>query len=198
LKQEDDMIKWILRKALDRFERDWDYDASYMHDIIDASPRAAWLFSRVTSLGRFRRDLPIDAWCAAGITAVRHEDCGPCTQLAVTMAERAGVDSAVLRAVLADAPDAMPAHVALAWNFTRATLAHDAAADEYRDAIVKRWGPRALVSLAFAITTARIYPTVKYALGHGKACTRVVVGGAPVMFDHRRVPALSDAEVRTV
>jgi hypothetical protein len=198
LKQEDDMIKWILRRALKRFERDWDYDASYMHDIIDASPRAAWLFSRVTSLGRFRRDLPIDAWCAAGITAVRHEDCGPCTQLAVTMAERAGVDSAVLRAVLADAPDAMPAHVALAWNFTRATLAHDAAADEYRDAIVKRWGPRALVSLAFAITTARIYPTVKYALGHGKACTRVVVGGAPVMFDHRRVPALSDAEVRTV
>jgi hypothetical protein len=198
LKQEDDMIKWILRRALNRFERDWDYDASYMHDIIDASPRAAWLFSRVTSLGRFRRDLPIEAWCAAGITAVRHEDCGPCTQLAVTMAERAGVDSAVLRAVLADAPDAMPAHVALAWNFTRATLAHDAAADEYRDAIVKRWGPRALVSLAFAITTARIYPTVKYALGHGKACTRVVVGGAPVMFDHRRVPALSDAEVRTV
>jgi hypothetical protein len=45
------VIKWILRKALDRFERDWDYDASYMRDIIDASPRAAWLFSRVTSLG---------------------------------------------------------------------------------------------------------------------------------------------------
>jgi hypothetical protein len=42
---------------------------------------------------------------------------------------------------------------------------------------VKRWGQRALVSLAFAITAARIDPTVKYALGHGKACMRVVVGG---------------------
>jgi len=73
---------------------------------------------------------------------------------------------------------------------SRATLAHDAAADEYREAIVKRWGGRALVSLAFAITAARICPTVKYALGHGKACTRVVVGGTPVMFDHGRVPAL--------
>ena len=124
---------------------------------------------------------------AAGITAVRHEDCGPCTQLAVTMAERAGVSPAVLRAVLADNPDAMPPDVALVWKFTRATLAHDAGADEYRDAIVKRWGRRALVSLAFAITAARIYPTVKYALGHGKACVRVVVGGTPVMFDHGRV-----------
>ena len=81
------------------------------------------------------------------------------------------------------------------WNFTRATLAHDAAADEYREAIVKRWGRRALVSLAFAITAARIYPTVKYALGHGEACRRVVVGGTPVMFDHGRVPA--DIAVRT-
>jgi len=73
---------------------------------------------------------------------------------------------------------------------SRATLAHDAAADEYREAIVRRWGGRALVSLAFAITAARICPTVKYALGHSNACTRVVLGGTPVMFDRGRVPAL--------
>ena len=191
------MMRWALHKMVSRFERDWHYDAGYMHDMIDASPRAAWLFSRVTALGRFRRDIPIDAWCVAGITAVRHEDCGPCTQLYVTMAERAGVNAAVLRAVLADTPDAMPPDVALVWRFTRATLAHEGAADEYREAIVERWGRRALVSLAFAITTARIYPTVKYALGHGKACMRVVVGGAPVTFDHGRVPAPADVAVRT-
>ncbi len=38
---------------------------------------------------------------------------------------------------------------------------------------------------------------VKYALGHGKACMRVVVGGTPVMFDHGRVPAPADVAVRT-
>jgi hypothetical protein len=90
--------------------------------------------------------------------------------------------------VLTDNPDAMPPEVALVWKFTRATLAHDPAADDYREAIVKRWGRRALISVAFAITAARIYPTVKYALGHGKACVRVVVGGTPVMFDHGRAP----------
>jgi hypothetical protein len=106
------------------------------------------------------------------------------------MAERAGVSPAVLRAVLSDDADAMPQDVAVVWNFARATLAHDAA-DEYRDAIVQRWGRRALVSLAFAITAARIYPTVKYALGHGKACMRIVVAGTPVTFDHGRVTARS-------
>jgi hypothetical protein len=191
------MTRWLLRRAIDKFQRDWNYDASYMKDIIDASPRAAWLFSRVTALGRFRRDVPVEVWCAAGITAVRHEDCGPCTQLGVTMAERAGVSPAVLRAVLADDPHAMPPDVALAWRFTRATLAHEAAADEFRQAIVARWGRRALVSLAFAITAARIYPTVKYALGHGRACTRIVVGGMPVVFDRGRAQAPAGAAVRT-
>jgi hypothetical protein len=191
------MIKWLLRKGLDKFERTWNYDASYMRDLIDASPRAAWLFSRAAALGRYRRDVPIDVWYAAGLTAVRHEDCGPCTQLGITMAERAGVSPVVLRAMLSDNPDAMPPDVALAWKFTRATLAHDAAADDYREEIEKRWGKRALISLAFAITASRIYPTVKYALGHGKACMRVVVGGAPVTFDHGRLPAAAEMATRT-
>jgi hypothetical protein len=186
------MIKWALHKATRRFERQWNYDAGYLHDTIDASPRAAWLFSRAAAIGQYRKDVPIEAWCAAGITAVRHEDCGPCTQLGVSMAQRAGVSPAVLRAVLSDDPDAMPADVELAWRFTRATLDHDPSADRYRDLIVERWGPRALVSIAFAITAARIYPTMKYALGHGKACMRVVVDGTPVALDHGRVP-----EVRT-
>jgi alkylhydroperoxidase family enzyme len=177
------MVTWLMRRAIGAFERKWNYDARYLRDILEASPRAARLFWRVASLGQYRRDLPIEAWSAAGITAVRHEDCGPCTQLAVTMAERAGVSPEVLRAVLREDPEGMPADVALVWRFTRASLTRDVAAEEYRDAVVKRWGPRALVSLAFAMAAARVYPTVKYALGHGKACTRVILGDGPIALD---------------
>lgn len=179
-------MRWMLRRWLARFEKEWNYDAGYMRDLIDASPRAAWMFGRATSIGQFRQDVPIEASFAAGITAVRHEDCGPCTQLAVSMAERAGVSAATLRALLADDPDHMSPDAALAWRFTRATLAHDPAADDYREIIVDRWGRRALISLAFSMTAARMYPTVKYALGHGKACMRVFVDGKPVAMDHGR------------
>jgi hypothetical protein len=183
------MLKWLMRRGVRAFERQWNYDASYVHDMIRADPRAAWKFQRATALGKYRKDVPADALAAAGITAVRHEDCGPCTQLGVSMAERAGVDPKVLAAVLAETPEAMPPDVALAWQFTRATLDHDPAADRYRDEIVRRWGPRAVVSLAFAIVTARMYPTVKYAMGHGKSCTRIVVGGTPMAFDRRVIDA---------
>jgi hypothetical protein len=178
------MLKWLMRRGVAAFERQWNYDASYVHEMIEADPRAAWMFQRATSLGKYRKDVPADALAAAAITAVRHEDCGPCTQLGVSMAERAGVDPKVLRAVLTETPAMMPPDVALAWRFTRATLDRDPSADQHRNEIIRRWGPRAVVSLAFAIVTARMYPTVKYAMGHGQACTRIVVDGAPLAFDH--------------
>jgi len=177
------MFKRLMHRGIGRFERQWNYDAGYVHDLIEADPRAAWMFQRAVGLGKYRKDVPAAALAAAGITAVRHEDCGPCTQLGVSMAERSGVDPKVLRAVLTGNPTMMTPDVALAWRFTRATLDHDPSADQYRDEIAKRWGPRAVVSLAFAIVAARMYPTVKYAMGHGKACTRIVVDGAPIVFD---------------
>jgi hypothetical protein len=65
------MVKWLMRRAIAAFERQWDYDASYLHEIIEASPRAAWMFSRAAAIGKYRKDVPAAAWAAAAITAVR-------------------------------------------------------------------------------------------------------------------------------
>ena len=43
-------MRRALRSAIDKFEREWNYDASSMREMIDASPRAPWLFLRVTGL----------------------------------------------------------------------------------------------------------------------------------------------------
>jgi uncharacterized protein DUF6223 len=45
-----DMFRWALQKGIDKLERECNYDASYVRDMVDASPHAAWLFSRVTDL----------------------------------------------------------------------------------------------------------------------------------------------------
>lgn len=105
------------------------------------------------------------------------EDCGPCTQLGIDMAQREGVDAAILRAIVARDYAAMPEEVALAVRFTEATLRHAPEADDLREEVLRRWGKRGLISLAFSMLSARVYPTLKYALGHGRACTRLVIGG---------------------
>ena len=96
------MVRWLLRRTIESFERKWGYDASYLKEIAELSPLAAVKFSLATSLGGYRRDVPPDALFAAGITAVRSEDCGPCTQLGITMAEQQGMCPEILRALLTD------------------------------------------------------------------------------------------------
>ncbi|MEW6437297.1 MAG: hypothetical protein AB1508_09015 [Pseudomonadota bacterium] len=171
------MIRWFMRRWIDTFERDWNYDASYLRDVLSADPQALRLFSKVQGLGRYCKDVPRDAFCAAGIVGTMSEDCGPCTQLGIDMAERSGVDPAVLKAILARDFSAMPADVALAVRFADASLRRTSEADALRDEVVRRFGKRGLVSLAFVMTASRLYPTLKYALGHGRACTRLTVGG---------------------
>ena len=171
------MIKWFLRRWITTFERTWNYDATYMHDVLDADPKALLAFSKVAGVSRYRKDVPRAAYFGAAIIGTMAEDCGPCTQLTIDMAERAGVAPSVLRAVVARDFAALPADAALGARFADATLRRAADADDLREQVVRRWGKRALVSLAFAVTGARIFPTLKYALGHGRACTRVTVGG---------------------
>jgi hypothetical protein len=172
------MLRWLMRRRIAAFERAFDYPMDYAREILEVSPRAFLAYGRIAALAHYRRDLPLAAAYAATLVAAKAEDCGPCTQLAVTMAERDGVAPAQLRAVLAGDEKAMSAEVALGFRFAEAVLAHDLRADALREEIVGRWGRHALVSLAFAIAAVRVFPTVKYALGHGKACTRVVVGGS--------------------
>jgi len=171
------MIKWLLRPRIDAFEKEYDYDASHLRFILDTSVSAALKFGRVMGLTTYRKDLPPEAGFAAGLATTMAEDCGPCSQLVVTMAEREGVAPAVIKAVVAGEERAMTPDAALAYRFAQATLRHDPAADELRDQIAARWGRRALISLAFTITAGRMFPTLKYALGYGKSCSLIKVGG---------------------
>ncbi|HXQ14367.1 MAG TPA: hypothetical protein VN814_07075 [Caulobacteraceae bacterium] len=182
----------MLRALLDRFairpfERAFRYDASYMRAVLAASPATFMKFSVATSLVR-RRDAPAEALAAAGVVATLREDCGPCTQIGVDMAVKGGIDRRVLRAILAGDHAAMGETAALAYRFAQASLDRDMeTADPLRDEIVRRWGEKGLVAIALTITTARMYPTLKYALGFGKTCSKVTVAGEAAPFER---PAL--------
>ncbi|WP_292937091.1 hypothetical protein [Noviherbaspirillum sp.] len=183
------MLKWIARRRLAAFERAFDYDASYIRDLLDTSWKAFSRFVPVMKMSSHREGLPLDAWYAAKVVAIRSEDCGPCTQLTVTMAEREGVSARLLRAVFDNDEKAMGPDVTLAVRYARAVLAHDLEADGLREQIAARWGQRAVVSLALSIAAAKVYPTMKYALGHGQACTRVHIGGTETRVAAQALPS---------
>lgn len=174
------MLKTFLTRYLDKFEKTFSYDASYMRHVLKVSPWSLMKFSLGTQACD-RTDAPPEALVAAGLYGTLTEDCGPCVQVGVDIATAGGVDPKVLRAIIAGDLEAMGETAALGYRFAQASLARDMeACDPLRDEIVRRWGDKALVAISLGIVASRMYPTLKYALGYGKACSRVKVAGETV------------------
>ena len=106
------MIRPLLHSIVQRFEKRYGYDATYMHEIADTSVGAFMKLALAQAMNTHREAVSLDALFAARITAVRFEDCGPCAQLVVNMALEAGVAPAMVRAIVARDADRMSSDAA--------------------------------------------------------------------------------------
>jgi hypothetical protein len=170
------MLSRILRNQLDKFSHRYNYDASYMEYILEHDGGAFFKFGLAQGIGRHTGALPLDVHFAAVIRSAINEDCGPCVQLVVDMALEAGVGDQLVSAIVVGQLDELPEDLALATNFANAVIARDPAAEDMRPALLERWGEKGLIEFGLALTSAKLYPDLKYTLGFGQACSRVMVG----------------------
>lgn len=184
------MLKWFIRRRLDQFEAKFGYDVSYMREMLETDLDAVMTLGKLEALGKYKKDVPRDVLAGAGLTTVIAQDCGPCAQLGVAMALADGVPAATVAAIVAGDELKMSPEVALGARYARALLVRSAAADDLREEIVRRWGKRALIAIAFGVSAATVFPTVKYALGHGHACTRLTVDGQAIVPVQRVEPVV--------
>lgn len=169
------MRERIARYFIARFERRYQYDASYLRDLLRMSPAAFFQFLPMQKLSRHHETAPAEALYAAKIAGALHEDCGPCVQINVDMAREAGVDDAVIAAILANDEPAMGEAASCALRFARAILRRETAEAE-RDVVRAAWGDRGVVDLVIAVQIARLPPMLKAGLGHARACARITIG----------------------
>ncbi|HEY5945024.1 MAG TPA: hypothetical protein VIV40_06005 [Kofleriaceae bacterium] len=175
------MLKWFIRRQLSAFEKQFGYDASYMRHVLDTDLTAFMKFARAVSIGKYRKDVPLDLYYAVSLAGVLHADCGPCTQLGVTFALREGLPGVTIAKILRGDLDDMTEPTRLGVKFARAVLTRSPEADELREEIVRRHGQRALISLGLVLVASQMYPNFKYALGYGHACQRIEVEGTSIV-----------------
>jgi len=168
------MLRWFIRRKLAAEEKTLGESMDYLRHVVDVSPTAFLRFASIMPFANSRRVLPKDAWFAAQITTLQHEDCGPCLQITINLARQNGVDSPLIRAVLDGNSAELSPEIADVCEFTRLVItANDD--DELRETLRKRYGDRGLIELSFAIASARIPPTVKRVLGYAQSCSEVTV-----------------------
>ncbi|MEW5682863.1 MAG: hypothetical protein AB1780_10815 [Pseudomonadota bacterium] len=171
------MLRFILNLMLLKLQKRYQYDVRYQQRILHTDLRAYIKFCGFQSMAAHQADVPLDALFAARIRAILAEDCGPCSQLAVDMALESGVPASLVQAIVERQLQLLPPEIALVVQFTEQVLTHQPQAEELREQICNLWGDKGLISLAFAISSYRVYPTLKYAMGYGSACQHIKLSG---------------------
>jgi len=170
------MIRWLLHFATRRMEKSTNYDATYMHEVIDTSVSAALKLGALPMLSQHKDTAPLPLWYGAAMASVLEGDCGPCAQLIVDYGLKEGVSADLLRALVArDLITAGP-QAALGFRFAEAVMADDPSCDNLRSEIEDQYGKRALIALSYATAFARTYPVLKRGLGFGATCQRIKIG----------------------
>ena len=170
--QEDAMS--IASRLIDAAEKKLGENMDYMRDIANASPAAFYKFALFMLFASHRKAAPVEACYLAAIGALQDEDCGPCLQIAVNQALAQGVAPEILSAAIAGGA-ALDADHRLYLDFGRAVSANAPEAEELRLKLAEKLSAPAMVDLAIAIASARVFPTLKRGLGHAKSCSLVQV-----------------------
>lgn len=169
------MIRYTFNKMLLALKNRYDYDVRYQQDILATDLGAFLKFMGFQTMVSHSGNVPAGPLFAARIRSILSEDCGPCTQLVVDMALEAKVSPEIVQAIIDQDLDKLPKEIALVVQFTELVLAHNPEADDLREKVRDLWGSQGLITLGFAISAYRVYPALKYTLGYGKACSRILV-----------------------
>ncbi len=160
------------RETIRQFGRHYDYDTSYLEELMDASVAAFQAFEAAMPMARVRKAAPVDLVMIAKLAAMRAQDCGPCTLLSVKMARDAGVAEEVIRAVLRGGAELNPGQRDV-HDYARALALNEDMDAGLLPRLMQRCGRETVAELAVNIIATKLYPTLKRALGHAQSCSLI-------------------------
>lgn len=160
------------RNMLREFGRHYDYDVSYIEELLDTSPEAFRAFEAAMPMARVKKLAPTEAIFIAKIAAMRAQDCGPCTELNIKMAREAGVTETVIQGALRGG-EGLPPEQRDIHDYARAVALNEEMEPDLLPRLLKRLGKPVLAEIAVNIIAMRLYPALKRAFGHAKSCSLI-------------------------
>lgn len=160
------------RETLRKFGAHYDYDTSYLEDLLDASPGAFQAFEAAMPMARVHKTAPIDLIMIAKLAAMKAQDCGPCTLLSVKMAREAGLAESVIRAVLRDGGGLTDPQRDV-YVYAVGVALNQELPPDLLPQLQECLGREVLAEIAVNIIATKLYPTLKRALGYAESCALI-------------------------
>ncbi|WP_096086294.1 carboxymuconolactone decarboxylase family protein [Agaribacterium haliotis] len=158
------------QQAIDAFESHYQYDGSYMRELLASSPTAYQLFSDFLPLAHYREQLTLEDYWLAKIAALQTADCGACLQLNIKMAREQGLPNALIRMVIkSDA--ALPEDLKQVASYARQLVGPEGVDKELMQHMRKRYSQGQLLEFGLCVASATVFPMIKRAIGATQSCS---------------------------
>lgn len=161
-------------KQINDFETHYKYDGAYMHDLLDYLPTGLAKFNNFLPLSSHIEKLSPEDYWVAKLATMQVEDCGECLQLNVRMAIEAGVSKDLVRSVV-DGGDTLPENLKDVYRYAQSIARHEQPDDRVLERIEARYDKGSLLEFGLCIASARVFPTIKRAVGYGKSCSLIEI-----------------------
>ena len=165
------MLARFVERQIVVTEKQLGESADWLRDLFAASRSGFFKFALFMPLSRHRAAAPKELNHIARIAAAASEDCGPCLNITIRFALSDGVGRDVARAAALGRTEELSEDGALIWRYASAVSKAEAEANVLAAEVEARFGRPMLVDLALAISTTRVFPTMKRALGYAQSCS---------------------------
>lgn len=168
------MLQSFIQRQISKSERELGASLDYARYVSKFSISAALRLARFSKLFAASKGPTVPVQVASLVGAMA-EDCGSCVQIGVNVGRKAGVPRDVLEAVVARAPERLPADLADVYRFAEAVTQNSPEQEAYRERVRQHYGDRGLIEIAMAVALHRVFPTLKRGLGFATSCSLVKV-----------------------
>jgi len=161
-------------KEIDGFEAHYQYDGTYMREMLEHTPEAYALFVHVLPLAKYRQRLEPGEYWVAKLAAMQVEDCADCLQLNVRMAQEAGISRHIVEATLKGGAE-LPVNLQQVYVYAKQVASHAQPDAKLMARIEAQYSKGAILEFGLCIATAKIFPTIKRAMGYTKNCNLIEI-----------------------
>ena len=162
-------------EMLDGFQSHYDYDTSYMKEMLKENPKAYETFEAFLPMASFVSETPKEVLYVVKLTSMKNEDCGACLQLNVDMAIEAGVDKAIIKEVVFNEGKNLSMTLKEIYDFTLCVGNNQSIDSNLYDKINKTYSKDVMVEIALAIASTKVFPAVKRVLNDFHSCSVIQI-----------------------
>lgn len=162
-------------EAIESYKTLFNYDTSYMEEMLEASPQSYEVFENFLPMAGFSNKASLEAINTVRITAIINEDCGSCAQLYVDLAIQAGTNKEIIQDIVYNQGKSLPSDLKALYDFTLAVSNGQTISEDVYENMNTLYGKEVLCEIALAIAATKVFPTIKRVLNHVQSCSLIQV-----------------------